>query len=303
MRACFLRLFAGLGNQQFQFAYAYSVSKEADVPLKIDDSYYWFLFHPTKEQGYHYPCKLQLVLEPDWFIDSVVARYILGIMFSKSAITRICKLILGWFGFRIFDRAQVDALEGYRCAILRGYFHDQSLIEKYREEITRLLRIDVAEAPSEDVKSLLDEAQLSSNSISLHVRRGDYVDSTKQHIASHYENLSVRYYEHALELIKSKAGESADVYIFSDDIAWCRDNLNFESATFVSLGSLPDGDFWEQQVMMRCTHHIIANSTFSWMGAWCGVRPGMVCFPKRWFADEGKDKDLYMPIGWTAVHN
>lgn len=108
-----------------------------------------------------------------------------------------------------------------------------------------------------------------SNSVSLHVRRGDYLDKGNQYV------LPLEYYHKALKILTNLKGEYS-IYIFSDDIPWCR--KHFSNASFVQLE-----DYLELELMSHCKHNIIAKSTFSWWGAYLNENANKaVIAPKRW---------------------
>jgi hypothetical protein len=94
----------------------------------------------------------------------------------------------------------------------------------------------------------------------------------------------------------------AKYYVFADEIEWARNNLHFNGpATFVS-GSYGLKDYEELWLMSLCHHHIIANSTFSWWGAWLGERKdSLTICPKRWFASSLKQEEHIAPDRWIRL--
>ena len=135
-----------------------------------------------------------------------------------------------------------------------------------------------------------DRIKQFTNPIALHIRRGDFVWNNKNH-----PPLSLDYYKSALELFDS----DREVIIFSDDTEWCKEQELFADDRFAVAEG---GDqFYDLCLMSMCDDFIIANSTFSWWGAWLGNR-GKVIAPKRWFGETlGHDtKDLYCE-GWEVL--
>tara|TARA_R110000824_G_scaffold185608_7_gene366597 strand:- start:1345 stop:2028 length:684 start_codon:yes stop_codon:yes gene_type:complete len=127
------------------------------------------------------------------------------------------------------------------------------------------------------------------DAISLHVRRGDYLNLVDDHPVC-----PVTYYTKALELLPDK-----NVIVFSDDIEWCKKTFKGSKFQF-SEGRSPSEDI---EYMSRCSHHVIANSSFSWWGAWLGHNENkIVIAPKRWFGKnkEYDTKDLYCS-GWHII--
>ena len=135
-----------------------------------------------------------------------------------------------------------------------------------------------------------------SESVSLHIRRGDYLSIKKNNNIFHI--CSVDYYNSAICLIKNRLNNSR-FYIFSDDIEWAKENFNSEEYSFIS-GNEPIIDVY---LMSLCKHNIIANSTFSWWGAWLNNNKNkLIVAPKLWFL--GPNNNLttnLIPPSWIRI--
>ena len=130
----------------------------------------------------------------------------------------------------------------------------------------------------------------NKNTVSLHIRRGDYLKQQHNHPVQ-----SLEFYNKALELI----GDYENLLIFSDDIDWCEKNLNYSNMTFVK-GLTDIENIW---LMSMCQHNIMANSSFSWWGAWLNNNPNkIVVSPKLWFGNNLKlnTKDI-IPKDWIKI--
>ena len=140
------------------------------------------------------------------------------------------------------------------------------------------------------------------NSTFIHVRRGDYVK--EKHTSEFHGNLSLDYYQQAIERIRASA--HAKFYVFSDDPDWCR--ANFPDFRIVDHNKPGDGktsgleheDLW---LMSLCRHAIIANSAFSWWGAWLGdeQKGRMVIAPKQWFQNPDQNSTDIIPERWIKI--
>jgi hypothetical protein len=137
------------------------------------------------------------------------------------------------------------------------------------------------------------------NSVSIHVRRTDYLSNT--HV---YPLLSIDYYKRAISELDSLGIKDYVVYVFSDDIEWCRDNLNFiENIYFISEYN----EIVELYMMSECSHNIISNSTFSWWSAYLNknLNKKVIC-PSTWFnnCDEIKNfiYDDLIPNEWIKIN-
>jgi hypothetical protein len=178
---------------------------------------------------------------------------------------------------------------------LKGHFQSEkyflSAVEIIRKEIT------LKDAVIRNVADFSKKSR-SGNSISVHIRRGDL---SKNSVSTEYHGiLSAEYYKDAFEVINSKIPNPV-FYFFSDDINWVKENLNIPGAIYVS-GEISKNHLEDLYLMSQCKHHIIANSSFSWWGAWLNDNPEkIVIAPKKWFNKGPKDTyDLY-PEGWIVI--
>ena len=135
----------------------------------------------------------------------------------------------------------------------------------------------------------------SSNSISLHVRRGDYVYNAN---ATH-GLCDINYYKRALDFIE-KDIKDGNVFIFSDDIAWCKNEFAFLKQKFFIEGTKSEVD--DLTLMKNCKHNIIANSTFSWWGAWLNQNSDrIITTPKYWFSRKDLKNKHPAPSSWERL--
>jgi hypothetical protein len=162
-----------------------------------------------------------------------------------------------------YDRRIWDCKRG---TYLQGYFQS----EKYFNRIEPLIR--------KDFTGKFPEPGNGENSVAVHIRRGDYVGNPT------YPMLSREYYRKAMDIIESRV-DNPVYHTFSDDHRWSTGCSEFE----------------DLMAMSRCKHHIIANSSFSWWGAWLANNPKkIVIAPKTWFTDGRSTKDL-IPDEWVRV--
>jgi len=137
----------------------------------------------------------------------------------------------------------------------------------------------------------------NSNSISLHVRHGDYVLDKKTNMF--HGTCDLDYYGKAMSLIKEKV-DSPVFFVFSDDIAWAKDNLKGSEFVFVSCPEIEDVE--ELVLMSKCKHNIIANSSFSWWGAWLNSNSDKIIIaPQKWFNDKKANKNQILPEKWIRI--
>jgi hypothetical protein len=181
-----------------------------------------------------------------------------------------------------------------------SYFIGSWQNEKYFEPIKDILIRDFSlrNKLSESLIQLENEI-INSNSICLHVRRGDLISNSSARLFNGF--CDITYYLQAVEKIVMDVS-SPSFFIFSDDIPWCKENLEIKfPVKFVSeltKGCISD-DFC---LMTRCKHYIISNSTFGWWAAWLnqGARK-IVIAPKRWLADPYTDYKDFIPPNWQKL--
>jgi hypothetical protein len=156
------------------------------------------------------------------------------------------------------------------------------------------MRDPVSKSKQEIINEIMD-----TNSVSLHVRRGDYLINprAKQLLVV----CDAEYYLKSVEIMSSKV-ERPHFYIFSDDIKWAKENIIMPfKTTFVGENG-PRKSYEDLRLMSLCKHNIIANSSFSWWGAWLNENPNkIVIAPKQWFRSSEKDTKDLIPESWLKI--
>lgn len=289
------KLMGGVGNQMFQYALGRRLSLERNVPLRLDLS--WFKTQSLR----HY-------LLDTFRINACLATSADVSLFTKSYWNKIlrklhhakehCKpyytrLVVDeqyyFYDPRITDKIGENAL-------LVGYWQT----EKYFKTIDSLIRYEfqLKEPFSEENKHWLEKVE-SQYTISVHVRRSDYISNPRANAM--HGVCPIDYYIQASNILRKKYPLAIFV-IFSDDLEWARNNMGFFSpALFVEMKGLRK-DSEELALMSLCSHHIIANSSFSWWGAWLGVNPQKtVIFPRSWFNDPSINTKDLIPNTWLGL--
>lgn len=288
------QVIGGLGNQMFQYAVGRTLTLERGVPLRLDIcGFANYALH----QGFELPSIFNCV--PD--------------IATKEDIQKI----LGWRSSSIFRKMLVRP----RAAMFRGsqfvvepYFDYWSEIndvprdcyltgywqsEKYFQAAASVIRNDFSfKSPLVNRNAELAEDIAKGNAVSLHVRRGDYAKNKKTN-ATH-GLCSLDYYRAAIRYVSGRV-KSPYFFIFSDDIAWVKDNLKMDfPCQFVDHNQGAES-YNDMRLMSLCRHHIIANSSFSWWGAWLNPRTDkVVVAPQKWFVNNNDVKDLF-PLNWVPL--
>jgi len=139
----------------------------------------------------------------------------------------------------------------------------------------------------------------TSESISLHIRRGDYISN--KNAQQHHCNLGLDYYKNALNLIK-EVYKNIEVFIFSDDLDWCKANLKLEDVVYYVDANQQQNFHLDMYLMSHCKHNVIANSSFSWWAAWLNQNKyKIVVAPANWYADKSLNTKDLIPTSWKIA--
>jgi hypothetical protein len=248
----------GLGNQIFQWAHGKTLSIMYNSDLFLDTSYYNNQFGNT-------PRNYELIKFPNLKYD--VPNY------SNKKIIEISDN---------FHYNELLYNENYNY-YLNGFWQS----EKYFLKNSDLIREQLQ--PTIEIIEKLKQ-QINGKSVSIHVRRTDYVTSNGFHPVQ-----TIEYFNKAVETI----GDYDQLFVFSDDINWCKENLKYKNILFVENQDNLE-DMW---LMSLCDHNIISNSSFSWWGAWLNQnKDKIVISPKNWFGSQSNLNDLdIIPNNWVKI--
>lgn len=263
-----VKLHGGLGNQMFQYALGRNLSLLHGVPFKIDSSYMEKENQSARTLRINgFKTLLDEATENESKAYRGTVQKILDHIRPDSKRKKILELPAN------FDSTVLERADGYFV----GHWND----ERYFKASETIIRKDFElKRPLGIFAQIIAERiLLEPEPISVHIRRGDYVSIPK--IADAHGTLPLSYYEQAMKIIFEKSN-GAHFFISSDDIAWAKENFPKRyPVTFVSSPEITD--YEELTLMSLCKHHIIANSTFSWWGAWLNQNPNkIVCAPLAW---------------------
>ncbi|MFM2374187.1 MAG: hypothetical protein RLZZ234_182 [Candidatus Parcubacteria bacterium] len=281
----------GLGNQMFQYAFGRALSISHNLPLALDTSL--FKTYPHHAYGlnrYDLPVTLTEDSAARAFVrmkPKMGRRHLLHNTFFADPERYIIEPSFH------FDPRMQHAKDGL---YFDGYWQSERYFEAYGDTI----RADFTlRTPVDNVTLKLRETMLSQNAISLHVRRGLYVTSPV--FSAVHGACGPEYFDKALSHITSRVPDP-HVYVFSDDQQWAREHIRPDfPTTYVdhTTSETPHEDIF---LMSSCKHHIIANSTFSWWGAWLNPsKEKIVVGPKKWFNQEKYNTTDVMPPSWTRL--
>lgn len=176
-----------------------------------------------------------------------------------------------------------------------GYWQSEKFFSHIKRSIRKRFQWDFNKLNKRSTEVLYAIRQ-TPVSVSLHVRRGDYLDPKISHLYTGICN--ERYYSHAIKRMKS-LHTNVTFFVFSDDIEWVREHLPLDNAQFVSHNR--DMDSWQDMLLMsQCDHNIIANSSFSWWGAWLNHNTNKTVIAPAKFINTGDNSDI-VPESWILI--
>lgn len=279
----------GLGNQLFEYAAAYALSRHNNIPFALDMSFMDVFGHKPWCRPYELSVFALHSAATFTHDKHLMVRFLprLRTWCRQHGISTICRYV--------FEMESLEKAPKCNSLILFDYFANCHLFEQYREDLLRMFSF--VEKPNEANAKLLKEIA-DTDSVSVHIRRGDYLNNVNTNVFYHP---TVEWYRRAMENIEQQVREP-HYYFFSDDIAWVKEQFaDVSDATFVDINQGRNA-YNDMRLMSACKHNIIANSTFSWWGAWLNSNPlKIVIAPVKYYMnDEGNKKYLsrMIPNGW-----
>ena len=285
----YIRLVGGLGNQLFQYACARAVALRRGVGLVLD-------LRDLSRGAAHATFGL------DQFAISANVGQVSDLPPARDKPIRYTLWRAGAMRPSFLRERGLGLNPAVLGASDDSYLHGYFQSERYFRDVAATIREDlrITAVPKGENARWLDQIRSEPRAVSLHVRRGDFVESAKGQAA--HGTCDVAYYQQAVAAIRDRTGIDPLLFVFSDDPAWARDNLK-AGAEMVVLGHNPPAAAVEDMRLMgTCRHHVIANSSFSWWGAWRNPHPDkIVVAPSRWFADPKLDNPDICPPEWLRI--
>ena len=298
----FVCINAGLGNQVFQYLVSRALAEDTKRQLIIDTSYYRKIFHPSKKQGYYYPFLLSSFCQI-MSRTNIFQQLFIGLLKKSNKLQNL----LNTLATGIFNRidkfpivlnddnfSMVEAFPD-KDVIMIGFFQSQPIVEKNNG-------LGLEKQFKLSSKAVLLRDQIKANfSISVHIRRGDYI--TESGITPYYATLTTRYYTSAIDQIDTIINtEPKKIYVFSDEPEWVRENINFRyPTTYVGDCVTDEEQFYLQSI---CDVNVTANSTFSYIPALLNANANKVVLaPSQWFHKIENDNKIFIPATWIRLKN
>ena len=293
-------LSGGLGNQMFQYAfYLTKIAKNRNIYLSD-----YSIRRESVHNGFELERLFGISLSRRMKVKELIVRIIRKCIvfenhFCLRYLVKLCFILFKLLGINIVREQEMGMYEAslvHKQVRLTFYFgfwqsekyfiHNQSIIrEKYHFN---------GELSVQTMDILL--AIQSTNSVSVHIRRGDYL--MEQHKMMYGNICTIEYYQKAISYIIKSISDSS-FFVFSDDINWAKTNLQIPNAVYVDWNK--GFDSWQDMYLMsQCKHNIIANSTFSWWGAWLNQNENKVVIAPSKFLNTHSTPDL-IPDSWIKI--
>jgi Glycosyl transferase family 11. len=298
----------GLGNQLFQYAMASAVAQRAKLPLYLDLSW---LYDHEKKIGVEKLYGLHVFSFQELFANEDIIQCFLPRNTLLKTLTRGVNRLLPCSRRKLIEergmrwnpdimkiRKPVYFYTGYWQS--EKYFFD--LAPHIRKQLTFRKEIQEDIIQNRSITDLI----VNTNAVGLHVRRGDYVNDPK--MRSIFVAFTMQYYLEAAQYIVQKV-KNPVFFVFSDDVSWVKENLHMPYDVYYVDDSVqmnqecgPKSKGYEDMFLMSlCKHNIIANSSFSWWGAWLNQNPDkIVIAPQKW-CNQGFDYTDIVPEDWLRM--
>lgn len=285
----------GLGNQMFAYATGKALSLRTGTDLYLDTSFY-SMSEVSKGPDHQKKCTLDVFeAQPKIISDyqlSLLKRikiffkgYLYGLL-SKVNVLKIYREK----GILSYD----PTIKNIKSKILyiEGSFQNEEYFCDFIQEIRNDFRFINIE--QDKINFSLGELMSSENSVSIHIRRGDYLQGD-------FHACDINYYRRAIKKMQQLIADPT-LYIFSDDIAWCKNNLiGYDKIIFLDHNKNED-NYKDLYLMSKCKNNIIANSTFSWWGAWLNNNTEkIVISPEEWLPFHGIKSKQMIPSSWQVI--
>jgi hypothetical protein len=303
-----ISILGGLGNQMFQYAAAKALACRHNVELVLDESSFrTYALRPFLLDRLQIP-ETDATIGKRSLNEPMRAKNFAVMQWRNRADRVLTRLGLAqlpkargvysepYFHFDPDFFALGDSIS------LFGYFQSECYFSDIADKLRHYFQPRDRLGPQ--AQAIANAIAHSEMPVSVHIRRGDYVQSAET--ARVHGLLSVAYYTKALDVLKGALASPITVFVFSDDPADAEAVLDFiPRDNLVHVRGDPDRPWEDMALMARCRHHVIANSSFSWWGAWLNTSADkIVIAPREWFTPgelrQRNTCDLY-PGGWILV--
>ena len=283
----YVRIRGGLGNQLFQYSAARSLADRLNVNLGLDTREY-NAGSPFEMGLKHFNIRAEF--NPKGLMKhkkNGFSKYILDIALGNHKnVYKETNL-----GFNNLFHSLPNK------TYLKGYWQSEKYFENNKKNVFEDLRI-IAPQSNKNIK--ISENISKTNSVSLHIRRGDYVTNSAYNMK--HGTCSLDYYKKSVDYLSKSLNKNFTIFAFSDDPEWVFKNLKLPmDIQFIEHNSSKK-NYEDLRLMSQCNHNIIANSSFSWWGAWLNTNPNKIIIaPSKWYSDNKTKNIDIIPSNWVKI--
>jgi hypothetical protein len=287
-----VQLKGGFGNQLFQYAAGLSLATHHGVEVKVDIDE---LQAADREIGTIRNYDLEQIIHPPL----IASRQEIDAINKQCFVKKYYQKLLPPYKRQIYKEAAFTFDPNFFNASDHLYLKGYRQSEKYFSPIKNTIKLALFPSPVtyHHLQSLGNQLK-SENSVSIHIRRGDYNNPVVQQV---HGVLDAAYYNKAIDLVQQEL-TAPIFYIFSDDMDWVQDSVRLPANSHFVSGVHTSSHFHDFYLMSCCKHNIIANSSFSWWCAWFNGYPNkLVITPRQWFRTNVYDTSDIIPEGWLRI--
>jgi hypothetical protein len=281
-----VKINGGLGNQMFQYALYRSLKQINNDIVKLD-------LNEVRNYNLHNGYELEKVFN-NLKIEEATDKEIIKLIGNKGLISKIVRKFKKSYFYSEDLNFNPDVLK-FKKKYIWGYWQ----CEAYFQCITEILKNEFKFKQFDDKLNIqLEDICKKENCVSVHIRRGDYLSEENKHI---YGGIcEEEYYKKAIDFIREKV-QNPKFIVFSNDISWCKKTFGNDNFIYVDWNT-GENSYKDMQLMSYCKHNIIANSSFSWWGAWLNSNKNkIVISPKKWINIESANTDDIIPKEWIKI--
>ncbi len=280
----------GLGNQMFQYAVSFAQGQDVFIDFS-------FLQNNNKSNEHFTARKFELDLFPNLNWKSFTKRHRLLYLSNSehNLLGRVRSLLGVYCKLVVQQENEFVHLPNHPNLYFVGYFQSEKYFQHKRAEL-----LNTFDFPELDRRNMpyLNEIMAVENSVSVHIRRGDYL---KPSVLEYHGVLPDAYYTKALNHIVERYSDIR-LFVFSDDQDYAKSLFGDSDKVIYIQGN--ESSAWQDMALMtKCRHHIIANSSFSWWGAWLSTELGITVAPQNWFNPQRVRFNIhdFIPNSWIII--
>ena len=287
-----VKIYGGLGNQMFQYATGRAIARRRRTVVRLDTTF----FANQVKREFMLPFFRGQIVEAG---HREIRKIVQASPVPTTLVKRVARRFGLWDAPKVFSEAgfsfDSEIMNAPRSCYLDGYWQSY----RYFQDCQTLIRREFQPRhPLSDRAHAVASEIENVNALSLHLRRGDYAHDPT--IRAVHGLCPLEYYHHAIRRMKDQH-DSLRAFVFSDEPEWAKANFSCDlPLRFVDDDRIEDAE--SLMLMTRCRHHVIANSSYSWWGAWLSpYKDKTVIAPKKWFDKFDADICDLLPAGWRTI--